>query len=396
MAEDTPVSATTLPAFGGPNVPEVFLGDIDRREKDTKPNYVLKSLDRIMQPWFAFKGRLETTANVKFGGHYHYVYQHANPVLQDPDYSSAGLLRVTGNWTPFGRDNPDSGRLAVTVDHRHKIGNGVTPTQLSQQIGFVGQTSVILSDSKWDLVHLYWAQPFRDGKTGFVVGRIDPNDYFYTHGFANPWTGFQNNELQQNTSIALPASSWGGLVGHYFTDNIYGVAGAFDANGNASDDVTPFVDGPEFWKAAEIGWVPSQAERFEKKISLTVWHVDARDEANIDDGAGVVLSASWTFGDYNPFVRLGWSDGDAPRYNAAIMGGFTKKMRNGADLFGIGVNLGQSSIGLGSQLTVESFYNYYLSKNLMITPNAQYIHNPLLNPKDNDIAIFGVRSRFTF
>ncbi|MGI9366974.1 MAG: carbohydrate porin [Rhizobiaceae bacterium] len=349
-----------------------------------------------MEPWFQWKSHIEENANLQFGGHYHYVSQQADRVLASPNYSSGGLFRFTGDWIPGGRDNPNAGSLNFTFDHRHQIGSGVVPTELAQQIGFVGQTSVILGESSWDVVHLNWAQPFRDGKSGFVIGRIDPNDYFYTHGFGNPWTGFQNNELQQNTTVALPQSSWGAVAGHYFSDQVYGVVGAFDANGAATDNLDWFSGGDELWSAVEIGFVPSQAERFQKKISLTYWKVDRRRNAGIGSGDGVNLSMSWTFGDWNPFFRVGWSQGSAPRYKRAVLVGFTKKMRNGADLFGLGHNWGESSTGLGIQQTTEAFYNYYLAKNLMVTPSIQYIQNPLLNPVDNEVWVWGLRSRFTF
>ena len=53
-------------------------------------------------------------------------------------------------------------------------------------------------------------------------------------------------------------------------------------------------------------------------------------------------------------------------------------------------------MSLGVQQTTEAFYNYYLAKNLMVTPSIQYIQNPLLNPVDEEVFVWGLRSRFTF
>ncbi len=382
--------------FGGPSAPEVYLDEIQNRRADTGPSYILPGFDKALDPWFKFKERIEQNANFRMGGHYQINYQKADRVLNEPDYGLGGLFRFTGVWKSRGLENRDAGRIEFTFDYRHAIGNGVAPSALAQQFGYVGTTNAILGDTKFDLYSLYYAKPFRSGTSGFAIGRIDPNNFFYTHGFSNPWTGFMNNEVVNPVSVLQPQSSWGILGGYYFNDNIYGVAGTFDANGFTSDDLEFFEGGAEFWTGVELGYVPSQAERLDKKISLTLWHLDEREDAGTEESYGAALTASWTFGDWNPFTRIGFSEGDAPPYNTSFLAGFRKKMRNGADILGLAHSRGESSAGFGWQNATELFYNYYLAKNLAVTFDIQRIGNPLLNPVDDEVWLFGIRTRITF
>ncbi|MEP2530359.1 carbohydrate porin [Shimia sp.] len=45
---------------------------------------------------------------------------------------------------------------------------------------------------------------------------------------------------------------------------------------------------------------------------------------------------------------------------------------------------------------MEAFYRFSISPNLQITPSIQYIDNPLLNPGQSSIALFGLRARIVF
>ena len=396
-ADETPeVGAERQTPFGGPSSPEVFLNDIERRVLDDAPEYVLPGFNQSMETWFDLKKDLESESNLRLGGHYQYVTQKADKSLEEPDYSSGGLFRGTSTWTPGGRENLDASRFVFTLDHRHRIGNGVAPSALGAQIGYQGTTSAIMGNSGFDVVKLAWVKPFKRGKSGFAVGRIDPNEHFYTHGFSNPWAGFMNNEVVNSPSVAQPQTSWTLVTGNYFTDQIYGVAGISDANGTAQDNLEWFSGGSEFFSAIELGYVPSQAERLQRKISVTAWHVDERVEAEIGDGQGLLIAASWNFGTWNTFTRVGWSDGTAPVYESSFLVGFIKQTRNDADDFGIASSWGESSTGLGAQSATEVFYNYYLAKNLAWTFDFQFINNPLLNPRDDEVYLVGTRLRFTF
>jgi len=49
--------------------------------------------------------------------------------------------------------------------------------------------------------------------------------------------------------------------------------------------------------------------------------------------------------------------------------------------------------GEASSSTLEAFYRYQFSNNIVITADAQLLLNPALNPNEDQIAVFGLRAR---
>lgn len=406
VVQDISESSNRKAPFGGPNEAEVFMNDIKNRNEDQGPSYVFGTFDRAMKPWFDFKQKLEEEHNYRIGGHYQLVYQKANKTKQDAeaDYGFGGLLRVTNTWTPSGRNTPNAGRLSFTIDHRHKLGNGVAPASLGGQVGYRGNTSAIMTDSDFDLVDLYWTQPLCNDTCGFVVGRMDINSYFYTHSFSTPWAGHMNNEAVNTTALVQPQSAWGAVAATHITDQVYIVGGLADSNGKAQDDLQWFSGGAELWKAIEVGYMHDEKHKYDKKITFTLWHQDERQDIPwAEESYGMQSTVSWLFGDYNPYMRVGISEGTAPTYNKNILVGFRKKMRGGADWMGLSHSYGESSRkgepGADSedtQITTAFFYSYYLAKNLALTGDLQYIQCPLDNPKEKSVVLAALRLRMTF
>ena len=103
-----------------------------------------------------------------------------------------------------------------------------------------------------------------------------------------------------------------------------------------------------------------------------------------------------TIGDvYMPFIRAGWSDGEAPLFNTAVSGGFLYYFPQYRDLMGVSAAWNDpSAAGLSDQTTLEAFYRYQFSDNIAISADAQLLIDPALNPDEDLIAIFGLRARF--
>lgn len=240
-------------------------------------------------------------------------------------------------------------------------------------------------------------QQWINDTTGLIVGRYDPNDFMNVLGYANPWTTFSNLAVLLDTSVALPDWSWGVGAGHLFADRWYVIGSISDANGVATD-LDFFKGGAEFFKFAEVGWYPTREERYLKKVSLTLWHVDEREDVGIGSAHGAALSANWTWNkQWMVFGRAGWSDGDAPLYNQSGTLGFGRLFRGYSDVLGLSVNRGNPSAdGLSDQTTVELFYRLILAQNLQLTPSIQMLFDPALNPEDDFVWAYGLRIRLSF
>ncbi len=184
---------------------------------------------------------------------------------------------------------------------------------------------------------------------------------------------------------------------NWFNDQWYVIAGVFDANGFAEDNLEFFSGGGELFSQVELGWAPSQAERLNRKINISLWHKDERVDAGKDSGQGILFTTGWTFGSWITFFRAGYSEGEASAFNQTITAGFQYNFIDTSDQLGLGINWGNpSNKSLPSQISTEFYYRFQLSQNLAITPNVQWISNPALNSQTDQVWIFGLRTRFTF
>ncbi|MEM7192937.1 MAG: carbohydrate porin, partial [Pseudomonadota bacterium] len=333
-------------------------------------------------------------SGLQVGLDYQAVYQSATDSLTDQSQASSGSVRTFGKWQLLGRDTDNSGSLVFLLEQRHELWNALTPAQLSNEIGYLGITGTTFSDNGASLTTLYWEQALAGGDAGFVAGRIDPTDFIDILGYANQRTTFLNLSSLVNPSIALPDPGFGLGAGAMLTNQIFVKGLVTDANGSLTD-VAFFSGGDEIFTYGEVGWTPARDERFLTNIHVGAWHVDARTEAAIPESSGIVVSANVTLNDvFMPFVRAGWSDGEAPFYSTAVSGGFIYYLPRYRDLFGFSAAWNEpAAAGLQDQTTLEAFYRYQFSDNIAITADAQLLLNPALAPQEDHIAVFGLRAR---
>ena len=351
-------------------------------------------VDAIFQPIEDSLERLKQLYGLQIGLDYQALYQTATDSLTDEDQASSGSVRMFGKWQLIGRDTQNPGSLVFLVEQRHELWTELTPVQLGGDIGYLGITGTTFSDSGASFTTLYWEQALAQGRSGFVAGRIDPTDYIDILGYANQRTTFLNLSTLVNPSIALPDQGFGFGAGTMLTDRFFAKGLITDANGSLTE-IEFFPGGSEFFTYGEIGWTPSRDERFLTNVHVGAWHVDERTDAHIPESHGVVVSANVTINDvFMPFVRAGWSDGEAPFYNKAVSGGFLYYFPRYRDLVGFAAAWNEPAVaGLSDQTTLEAFYRYQFSDNIAITADAQLLLNPSLHPTEDQIAVFGLRAR---
>ena len=189
------------------------------------------------------------------------------------------------------------------------------------------------------------------------------------------------------------------------TDNIYVVAGLADTNGDPStpgDMFDSFFCDSEYFSHIEIGWASSFDRRYFDNIHVTTWHADERLEAATPDGWGVALSATQFIVDkWLPFLRVGYAEDGGALYERSVSTGIGRYWSDTKNLLGFGLNWGrpsESSFGpdLDDQWTAELFYRWQVTQQIAITPDVQFIADPAMNPVEDQIWIFGLRSRLTF
>ncbi len=387
-----------VPKFGGPTSTGFQL------EEDNifkVPLLRLPSIDRALQPWFEWKGRLNKKYGLKLGFDYNALFQGASENLGGEDNAAGGVFRFFGNWTLLGRDSGNTGSVVFKLENRHTLGTDIPPQDLGFEVGYFGLTAGPFSDFGWGMTNLYWQQKFREGGLNFIAGVVDPTDYVDIYGLVSPWMHFQNLVFLTDPTIPVPNQGFGAAFGAMATDNVYVVGGLADANGDPTepgDWFESFFDDHEYFYHFEVGWTSSQERIYLDNIHLTGWYADERKNALVEDGWGLAFSAAMFINDtWMPFLRAGYSDGGGALLEASVGAGMGYYMRESRDLFGFGANWGKPpEPGLEDQFTAEVFYRLQVAQNLAITPDVQLIINPALNPAEDVIWVFGLRARLAF
>lgn len=337
--------------------------------------------------------RLETEHGLSLAMDYASVFQSASDVIDGDTSASSGALRIYGTWTLVGRGTRNRGSIVAKVEHRHAYSD-IAPAGLASNVGYLGVNAIGFTNVRGFVAPVYWQQFFGNGRSGFFAGRVDPLDFVDVLGVGSQWTSFQNGATLANLSLPLPDVGCGAGAGRTFNDQWIVGFTAHDLNGSQTN-LDCFADGLELYKQAYVGWSPSRAQRFNQSTILTVWHADSQ-EGGTGSGSGMALSANWTLNDrWMPFVRLGFSNGEAAVMKSQVSAGLTFTFGKRKSQVGAAISFQDPATpGLDDQTTLETYLRWQVTPSLAISPNIQILRNPALNAGDSTIVLGGLRVRY--
>jgi hypothetical protein len=365
---------------------------------------------RATNDWYAWKKKLNENTGIQLGINYTTVLMSASEVISEENSkgTSGGILDIQIGWNAVGRKSgKNKGTLFVKMNSRHAYGDKTSPMFHGIfESGYYGLPAVGYNDYSFRMLELNWQQSLVNDKLTLVVGKLDPTNYFNFHGLVVPWTSFLGYGSSLSGTVNWPNQGFGIMAGYKFTDQIYAIAGLADAYGDlfAKGDFLDFgenfFDG-NFFKAFEVGYVPTMAERYFKKISVTFWQTDAYTNpsgTDIAGGEGVAVSTHWFFREkFAPYIRFAFSDGNGEnafyKKDLQIGHGIVFKSH---DLLGTSLSVAETNIpDTKNQVTLELYYRFHVTEHLAITPDFQWIFNPTLNSNTDNLTYLGIRARAT-
>jgi len=393
-----------VPVFGGPNSTGAEL------KEENAPAPTGDLIKDAMPGWFATKDKVMKDHGLAYGINYSTAYQSANNSSGE-DNAWGGIFQLPVSWTVLrNKDKGSTGTFVFKVENRHKISTDLAPQDLGiQGIGAASITATQFGDKGWILTNLYWQHKMDDGKFAYVVGQIDNTDFMDMYGAINPQTAFMNLNFSTNPSIGLADQGFGIGGGAFLSNNIYLVGMVVDARADPAkpiDSVKNFFNENEYFKHVEIGYTTSKDRSYLDNIHFVYWESDRQTNSagatSEAAGTGWTFSAAHFFQDkYLPFIRYGKSDGGGGALDEELLSiGLGIYDGESGDGFGVGLSKSTPSEltfapGLKDQYTGEIFYRYMLSKHFAITPDVQYIKDPVLNSVDSSVWVVGVRVRLT-
>ncbi len=365
---------------------------------------------RVTSPWYEWKQRVSENTGIQFGINYTSVFLHSTEVItsENRNNSSSGILDLQAGWNVVNRKSgKNKGTLFIKMNSRHSYGNFTDPMFHGIfESGYYGLPATGFRDYSFRALELNWQQNLIDDKLTVILGKVDPTNYFNFHGLVVPWQHFIGYGSSLSGTVNWPNQGFGVIAGYKITDKFYAMAGLTDVYGDLFEDGN-FLDFGEnffegnFFKVAEVGYVPSMAERYFKKVSVTVWQTDAYTSSAgtpVEKGQGVSVSAHWFFAErFVPFLRFGFSNGQGENsfYKKDFQIGHGLRFFT-HDMLGASFGWAEPNIpDTKNQMTLEIFYRLNLTEHLELTPDFQWIFNPTLNPNADNLAYLGIRGRIT-
>lgn len=384
-------------SFGGPDAVENTIA------ADRSLDQELLRIDSL-EDWFAFKDRLAEESGFSFGVDYSAQGFLATESAGD-DSSAGGIARLFGAWELVNRGEANSGALVFKVEHRHGY-TDVPPSGFSLETGNVGFFAPPFSDQGARLTNLYWRQRLLDGRATITAGFLDSTDYVDAFALGSPWLHFTNLAFSTGSAaVGLPGDAALGLAGGaMLSENSYAIAGIADANADPTepfDGFESFFNESDYFTSFELGWTSSRERIIFDNVHATVWHTGGSEEFAVNDGWGVVASASfWIDEQWMPFLRGGFAEDGGTLLETSLSAGVGWQPDPGAnrDLLGLGLNWGKPNSdtfgsGLDDQFAGEFFYRLNVTETFAMTPSAQLVVNPALNPDEDVIGVLGLRAR---
>jgi porin len=388
LATTLSIAVTGAASAQGLSGPSSVEADLQPGDGLTDPQYRSDFPRNIAPGWFEWKDRL-AEGGFRFNIDYLALGQTTNADLGTGEAAS-GIARFYGSWQATER-----GSLTFKIEDRHSY-TDVAPQFLGLDGGALSITGTAFNDSGLLLTNLFWTQRAENGSWTLQFGQIDVTDFVDIYGLVSPYSGFQNLSFNTNPTLNAPNPGLGIAGGIKLSENFYAVASVADANADPSDpNFDVFSDGNLF-KSLELGYTSGFDRIYFDNIHLTLWHADAAEDGSRAEDYGAAFSAAWFVDNkWMPFFRAGASKGTAALYDRSVSAGVGYYGRN-TDLAGLGLNWAEARGIDGDQFTLEAFYRFSISPGLQITPSLQYISNPLLNPGQDSITLFGLRTRIVF
>ena len=338
--------------------------------------------------FYKLKRRLRASTGIELNVDYNFLNQVASSSTTDR-YGISGSIRFYGRWYPPWVRGKPLGSLVFRLENRHTIG-----PQTPKELGFATGSSLSTAGFKdfgYGTTALYWAQKTESERLAFAAGQMDPGDFEDIHPLLSPWTAFMNDASFNNPTTALPNQGLGIVVRGFITDHVYLKGGVNDANGDPTEiDFDSFFDVQEYFTWAEVGWSPNPVrEQNGESIHLLVWHSDERVEAEVPEGWGLAFSAAQRLSPkWIPFIRAGYSEGDAANLSAMVSVGSGFTIR-GDDLLGAAATWARPPAEEDGrdQFTIEGFYRLQLTDNIQVTPGFYWHYRPSYNPEKDVVWI---------
>jgi porin len=275
---------------------------------------------------------------------------------------------------------------------------------LFTQFGSLYSTAAPYGETNSSIAELWIQQKFRN-VFGFRLGQIFPITAYDFFPFKNFRKDFVDFNHVTNVSIPLPSNGLGAYAIYRPHPRFMLRLGAHDANADTERFGFNTYEKGELFKIFEVGYdtglIPREPGRAPHgHIHVSTWHQNQREDAGIDSGWGIAGSALQRFGRFTPWVRYGYAnhsdDGPTPVKHMANVGLVINEIFGQSyDRIGIGYTWSDpANHELDNQKQIDAYYRVQVTPEIQVGPTYQLIFDPVRNPDEDTVYVWGIRARF--
>ena len=287
-------------------------------------------------------------------------------------------------------------RNLIFINLQGAGGNG--PSQYFESFnGFHAGAGTTQASDGLDRINILeaWVE-FSLGSIRFTAGKIDLTNYFDPNSIANDeYTQFLSNGFVNNTSLAVPNNAPGVVINSRLLKGIT-LRFAVSSNDNSGDRIFE-----KLFTIAQLG----KSIRI-KNVQLGGIRMYGYYNSEIENGWGYGVSADIRlFGNVNAFGRygynldsLGLNFGVDKAYSAGLQARNYRIFKK--ILLTSGIAFSESATSKPDsdrevEMALEAYIRFSIRKKYYISPVYQHIKNGA-GLKNNDLSVFGLRTRIVF
>ena len=253
--------------FGGPKTVGAQL------EADNSPRFENRIPVKVTKPWYDFKANLAKNTGLELGINYTSIYIASTKTITEDNRNdaSSGIFDFQAGWTFLNRKKgKNTGKIYVKINSRHSY-NGPTSTAPMfhgiNESGYYGLPATGYRSYSIRAIELNYQQSLFNNRFHFAIGKVDVTNYFNFHGLLVPWQHFISYGASVSGTVNWPDQGLGGVISIRPTEKLYIMAALADVRGDVfrEGEFLNFGDqfqNGSFWKAVEVGYVPSFGERY--------------------------------------------------------------------------------------------------------------------------------------
>ncbi|MCT4623484.1 MAG: carbohydrate porin, partial [Schleiferiaceae bacterium] len=218
--------------FGGPKTVGAQL------EADNAPRFENRIPIKRTKGWYDFKADLAKKTGIELGINYTSIFIYSTQTIGEgvSNNASSGIFDFQGGWTFVNRKKgKNTGKLFIKINSRHSYNgpNSVSPMFHGiNASGYYGLPATGYRHYSLRMTELNYQQALFNNRFHFVVGKVDPTNYFNFHGLIVPWQHFISYGASVSGSVNWPDQGLGGIISIRPTEKLYIMGGLTDVRGD--------------------------------------------------------------------------------------------------------------------------------------------------------------------